>query len=254
MSNVHKTTTSILAKVDSINFITMSPVFLDSLAVNFTEEGLERIMTLWIYSRWKLVCELMPALEKAVSLGQPATVYNVLVGAEISGPVDFENLGFGKKPTGMEERRTSAPSYTNMIMKHLAKEHPQISWVHAMPGFVNTGIFDNVKDSWLFWIFSSIVAFLGKFFGNSPEDSGEYMTYAMLQATPKETGLQFVTQNGDEAKVQPKFDFTRAEGEKVWEHFVEAALHKLFVIVPPLNACPTAAILRLYLLVLVSTR
>ncbi|KAH8833697.1 hypothetical protein DL96DRAFT_1703348 [Flagelloscypha sp. PMI_526] len=141
--------------------------------------------------------------------------------------VDFENLGFGKKPTGMEERRTSAPSYTNMIMKHLAKEHPQISWVHAMPGFVNTGMFYHVKGSWWFWIVSGIFSIMTKLFASSPEDCGEHMTYAMLHVTPKATGLQFVAQKGDDANRQPKYNYTEEEGEKVWEHFVEAALHKV---------------------------
>ncbi|KAH8831661.1 NAD(P)-binding protein [Flagelloscypha sp. PMI_526] len=223
MKNVQRATDEILSRVDRINFIAMTLAVMDKVGSDFTEEGLEKKLTTTFYARLKFVFNLLPALEKAAADGQDATVYHVLGGGKLGGHVDLNNLGF-KKPTSFMNMRAQIPSYGNLVMERLAAEHPNISWLNAYPGFVDTGIWNGVQDSVVAKIIAVILNVIGPWIGYTSADSGEYMTYGML-STSRKPGIQYLGEKGD--ITPPSFSpYTDEEREKVWEHFVSSVVSK----------------------------
>ncbi|KAH8824538.1 NAD-P-binding protein [Flagelloscypha sp. PMI_526] len=221
MRNVQRATDEILSRVDRINFIAMTLAVMDKVGPDFTEEGLEKKLTTPFYSRLKFVFNLLPALEKAAEDGQDATVYNVLGGGKLGGHVDLDNLGF-KKPTSFMKMRAQIPSYGNLVMERLATEHPNVSWLNAYPGFVDTGVWNGVQDSGVAKILAVVLNVVGPWIGYTIADIGEYMTYGML-STSRKPGIQYLSEKGD--IVSPSFSYTDKERVKVWEHFVDSAVN-----------------------------
>ncbi|KAH8831515.1 NAD(P)-binding protein [Flagelloscypha sp. PMI_526] len=222
MKNVQRATDDILTRVDRINFIALSLALLEKVGPDFTEEGLDRKLTTVFYGRWKFVHNLLPALERAVALGQDATVYNVGGGGRSKGRVSLDNLGF-KKSVPFLGLRSQIGFHGNVVMQCFSAANPKIAWVNAYPGFVHTGILDSVQDSWLYYFIAKFLHLVGPYFAHTVSDSGEYMTYAMLRASANSSGeVKYVEDLGNEEL--PAYQFSDEDRQKVWEHFVDTAL------------------------------
>ena len=83
--------------------------------------------------------------------------------------------------------------------------------MHVYPGFVYTPLV--VQTRWVLRPFNV----LSRIFAISPEDSGEYMLYALLQS---ESGLCRRTERGEDIG-RRKWHGTEEEGERLWEHTTE---------------------------------
>jgi NAD(P)-dependent dehydrogenase (short-subunit alcohol dehydrogenase family) len=65
MSNVHATTTDLLARLPKIDFLILSIGIVNMQGRSETEEGIDKKLALDYYARWKFIRDLMPLLRKA---------------------------------------------------------------------------------------------------------------------------------------------------------------------------------------------
>ena len=81
---------------------------------------------------------------------------------------------FLTKKAGMAERTFAAGFYGDCAGAALARTHPQLTLVHAYPGFVSTNWWRELP-----WMLRPIAKRLQKT-GKPLEDCGEFMAYALL--------------------------------------------------------------------------
>jgi NAD(P)-dependent dehydrogenase (short-subunit alcohol dehydrogenase family) len=137
-----------------------------------TTEGLEVAQSLEYYSRMLFIQHLLPLLEASES----PKVVSVLLGGLERATLDLDDLGL-KKPGNFggikAQPQYGAMNSTNL--EKLARDNPNVTFIHSWPGWVNTG---NVRRSvdpgtitaWLFWL---ILEPLIAVFSISHDESGQ---------------------------------------------------------------------------------
>ncbi|KAK7932260.1 hypothetical protein PG985_002972 [Apiospora marii] len=99
-----------------------------------TDEGLHYPMALMYYARTRFIVNLLPQLRQARSLRRVVTV--AAGGKE--GPVFPADFQANK--LGMLSFRPHATSMVTLSLLAIARQAPEISFVHVYPGFVKTGM------------------------------------------------------------------------------------------------------------------
>ena len=119
-----------------------------------TSEGLEITQVLEYYSRMLFILQLLPLLEKS----QAPRVISILAGGLEGAKMDVDDLNLEKPGNfGGAKAQGHFGAMNTLFMDRLATEHPEVTFIHSWPGWVNTG---NVKRStdpnsmagWLFWL------------------------------------------------------------------------------------------------------
>lgn len=115
MKNVEQTTSSLLARLQKVNFLVLSAGYVTLAGRDETIEGLDRKMALSYYARWKFINDLRPLLRTAAATGEDARVYSVLAAGK-GGPVDMDDLGLKKNFTVLNSMQASA-TYNDLMMQ-----------------------------------------------------------------------------------------------------------------------------------------
>ncbi|KAI9060324.1 NAD(P)-binding protein [Trametes sanguinea] len=213
IKNVHATTQSLLARLPKINFLVLSPGFYTLQGRNETPEGIDRRLCLHYYARWKFAHDLMPLLRKAKEAGEDAKVMSVLAAGH-GGPVNLDDLALKKNYTALKAGLAS-PTYTDLMMESLAEQNPGLSFVHIFPGIVRTPLLKLTHP--VLRCLNPLLSALLYPVSYSPEDSAEYMLYALLHS-----GEGFTRRNsqGDDIG-KTRYYGSEEERKRVWEHTVE---------------------------------
>ncbi|KAJ3736619.1 NAD(P)-binding protein [Lentinula guzmanii] len=95
LKNVRQVTSEILNKHAKLNFLVLSAGALDHNRTRLTEDGIDPVTALSYHSRWKLIYDLAPALEKARNDNEDAKVLSVL-SAGNGGKIDLSDLELKK--------------------------------------------------------------------------------------------------------------------------------------------------------------
>ncbi|KAJ2955072.1 hypothetical protein NQZ79_g8869 [Umbelopsis isabellina] len=144
-----------------------------------TPEGFDFKQTIFLYSRWKIIDMLMPLVNRAAELGEPARVNNMLNPGR-GGPVDKEYF-IRRGSYKLEEMLTFNCRTANLLVMKYARMYPAISVMHTYPGYVRTNI---MRDSpWYVRIPFDVM----KPFLESADSSGErmhFLNYASEHVTP----------------------------------------------------------------------
>lgn len=172
-----------------------------------TAEGLDTKLALNYYSRVAFILALAPLM----AAGEDSRVLSVL-SAGVHGPYE----GYATDPElktsfSLLNAANAAGFYNDLAAESLAREHPRISFIHAAPGMV--------KTNWgaeLPWYARGPVRFLQLFF-RSKEDSGEYMSCALLDEEYR-GGWSLMGPNGERAKPTA---LQAAARDTVWRHTKE---------------------------------
>lgn len=102
-------------------------------------------------------------------------------------------------------------SGTNLREQAFASRYPELSFVHAYPGWVDTSGIKKMTGRGSS-VLGPLGAFVAKFVATSADTCADYMWYGLFQATPgwSRTG----------AKGEPVTDklFTEGVVERLWEH------------------------------------
>ncbi|KAJ3002589.1 hypothetical protein NUW54_g5767 [Trametes sanguinea] len=213
IKNVHATTKSLLARLPKINFLVLSPGFYTLQGRNETPEGIDRRLCLHYYARWKFAHDLMPLLRKAKEAGEDAKVMSVLAAGH-GGPVNLDDLALKKNYSALKAGLAS-PTYTDLMMESLAEQNPGLSFVHIFPGIVRTPLLKLTHP--VLRCLNPLLSALLYPVSYSPEDSAEYMLYALLHS-----GEGFTRRNsqGDDIG-KTRYYGSEEERRRVWEHTAE---------------------------------
>ena len=103
-----------------------------------TDEGLDRKLNLFYYSRMRFVTGLLPLLTKAAEGRGLSRVVSVL-GPIGEGALNLDDLSLKTHYSPLNFNR-HAVTMNSVSMEHLASSYPQTSFVHSFPGIVKTSL------------------------------------------------------------------------------------------------------------------
>ncbi|KAK0452336.1 NAD-P-binding protein [Armillaria borealis] len=218
MTNIEVLAKQISGVISKINFLVLSLGYFQVwTGRNETEEGIDRLLSLRYYSRFKIIHELLPLLHKAQVTGEDAKVMAIL-GAASGVPVNFDDLGVKKSWWGGYRAGLASAPYNDIMVEEYAKRNPGIIFTHIWPGAVNTaGV--NSYNFWLLRLFSPLVDFIIRRFMTAPEECAEHMLFALLEG--KES-FYLRDYKGNAYQIPSKwYSFSDEQRQAVWDHSVE---------------------------------
>ena len=145
-----------------------------------TTEGVDVLLMLRYYVRLRFVQQLLPL--------HPSRIVSVLAGTT-EGVLVEDDLTLSKPGNyGILPCANHSSTMTSLSFEHLAKEHPEISFVHMYPGFVKTAVFGRVSSPWIRFLLEWVLLPLVTPFSVSVEESGERTLFHLTSARypPKE--------------------------------------------------------------------
>ncbi|KAJ3842869.1 NAD-P-binding protein [Lentinula raphanica] len=215
--NVRQATSVILAKYAKINFLVLTTGVLE-FARETTEDGIDRTMGLFYYSRWMFIHELIPALVRARTDNEDAKVLSV-ASAGLGGKINLANLWL--KNTSYVSFLQSISTYNDLMVDGFAFHYPSITFIHCNPGWVRTPL-GSGSSSLLFRIWSFLVNSPWSplsYFPYSPEDCAENQLYGMLFTASKPSAWRIGQRGNDLGKQGYCGD--EVARDVLWEHTLE---------------------------------
>jgi hypothetical protein len=156
---------------------------------------------------------LVPLLQKAKDAGEDAKVLTVLSAGIGAGAIDTTDLGL-KNKYSVAAAALQAPSYNDALIQSFAQRHPALSFVHAYPGFVTTGLTTSSNSTAIRWAGVLTLGIAGRLFGTSAADCGEYLTYGLFNAR---AGWSRIDDKGED--IGRKALYTTEEiNQALWDH------------------------------------
>ncbi|KAI0423785.1 hypothetical protein F5Y09DRAFT_326386 [Xylaria sp. FL1042] len=147
-----------------------------------TAEGIEITQSLAYYSRMLFVLQLLPLLHEAES---PRVISVLGGGLERLSSIILDDIDM-KKPGnfGPMKGQTHYVALNTLFLDKLARQHPDVTFIHSWPGWVNTGNVKrgyaaNSKWAWFVWIFLERLIAL---FAFSHEESGQRYLFQSTSA------------------------------------------------------------------------
>ncbi|KAL8907694.1 MAG: hypothetical protein Q9207_001263 [Kuettlingeria erythrocarpa] len=239
--NVDNVCRNIMSEVKAVNLLFISTGTL--LSHTETAEGLHFATSVVYYSRARFIVNLLPLLRRAPHLRRVVTV----LGAGKEGPITTNDFQAWKVP--MLSQRGHVSSMTTLSLEALAKEAPEVSFVHNFPGVVKTNLARGGEGPAVF-VLKQVFKVLNPILAMSNRECGERQTFlatsarypskdaaangvplvgdlAVARGTDGQSGsgVYSVDANGISAgaRVEALLAQFRDEGlvERVWEHTVE---------------------------------
>lgn len=189
-----------------IDFLIISCGILTMQGRTETAEGIDQKLALHYYGRHFLIRELLPKLQRQADEGKEVRVMSVLA-AGMGAPVEMDDLDL-KKKYSVPRAAAAAPYHNDLMVEEFSKRYPDISFIHILPGFVNTPL-SNLNNSVLRWLMGWIAT--------SPEDCAEYMTYGLVHENFRK-GYWLLNNRADKTTTSTHTDEITT---KVWDHTVE---------------------------------
>ncbi|EPS43647.1 hypothetical protein H072_2371 [Dactylellina haptotyla CBS 200.50] len=124
----------ILKQEKEINILWLSAGVLRS-GMPDTAEGIEFMAAISYYGQIKFIPNLLPLLKASAANGHHARVIRILAGGREKA-LDPNNLDM--RDMGLIPSRVAHTTITTVAFDYLAKENPDVSFIHAFAGFVKT--------------------------------------------------------------------------------------------------------------------
>ncbi|KAF3908976.1 hypothetical protein ABW20_dc0106011 [Dactylellina cionopaga] len=134
VKNVDECCEKILKQEKEINILWMSAGVLRS-GMPDTAEGINFMAAISYYGQTKFIVNLLPLLKTSAANGNFARVIRILAGG-LEKPLDPNDLDM--RNASLIASRQMHTTITTVSFDYLAKENPDISFVHAFAGFVKT--------------------------------------------------------------------------------------------------------------------
>lgn len=204
-----------------------------------TSEGIDIAQSLRYYSRMAFIANLLPLLNQS----EAGRVVSVLMGGFESTGINLDDLGLEKPGNyGPIQSHKQVGAMNTLFMEQLAVENPDITFIHAHPGLVDTGNarrgFEQVPNSATSWFFWLVVEPIIALVGTSHEKSGQLYLFQITSAAfggrgipwdgkaglntlgKPANGLFLVSSGGDTTINAKVLRVLREKGarEKIWEH------------------------------------
>ncbi|KAJ5125248.1 hypothetical protein N7526_007425 [Penicillium atrosanguineum] len=150
LNSVDEACKDIQAKEDKINLLFLSAGMLTTKGRDETDEGLDKKLSLHYYSRMRFIKNLLPQLTKAGTVSEESAPAKTGVGSNLArvvsvleaggeGPLNLDDLSL-KSTYSLRNAAKHAITMTSLSVQELAASHPEVCFVHAYPGVVNTGL------------------------------------------------------------------------------------------------------------------
>ncbi|KAK0239424.1 hypothetical protein EDD85DRAFT_902926 [Armillaria nabsnona] len=213
MENIKNTAADLSARLTKINYLVLSAGYADLWSGRHeTAEGIDKLLGLRYYSRFKYIYELLPLLRNAKEAGEDASVLSVLASG-MGRAIDVNDLGLKHSYQAYKATLVSG-SYNDIMVEEFAKRNPEIAFSHIYPGLVNTP--GTRPTHWALRLFSPLISLLVWLAAISPEESAEYMLFALFD---REKGFFHRSPKGDDLGMKG-YPFTEEEKKAVWDHSV----------------------------------
>ncbi|KAK0482712.1 hypothetical protein IW261DRAFT_1469365 [Armillaria novae-zelandiae] len=213
MENIETTAADLSARLTKINYLVLSAGYADLWSGRQeTAEGIDKLLGLRYYSRFKYTYELLPLLKNAKEAGEDASVLSVLASG-LGRAIDVNDLGL-KHSYQAYKAMLASFSYNDIMVEEFAKRDPDIAFTHICPGLVNTP--GTRLTHWALRFLSPLISLLVWLAAISPEESAEYMLFALFDG---EKGFFHRGSKGDDLGMKG-YSFTEEEKKAVWDHSV----------------------------------
>ncbi|KAF8646486.1 hypothetical protein AX16_007188 [Volvariella volvacea WC 439] len=217
MRNVRKVSAEILRTTPKINFLIMTPGIMSMNKRIDTDEGIDVKLALHYYSRWAFIHHLLPALQTAKKSGEDAKVLSVL-GAGWGGAIDVKNLGL-EKDYHASKAGLQMPTYTDLMMEEYAAQNPEISFIHANPGLVQTPLIER-SDYFIIRMTSPLIKLFLKFFATPVDKCAKYMWAGIYRSGG---GAHRIGSDGQNLGGS-NYHGNEEQRKLVWDHTVQKVL------------------------------
>ncbi|GAB1740068.1 hypothetical protein NU219Hw_g4988t1 [Hortaea werneckii] len=206
-----------------VDLLLMSQGYISFNGRETNADGLDTSISLRYYGRIRLAQNLLP------SMSERARVLSILAGGQ-EGKVIEDDLDL--------ERNYSIPasmaqfaSMTTLSFDHLAKAHPEKSFIHVFPGLTSTGLLGRSATGVLGLLMRWVVEPVLGLFSSTSQEVGERVLYYATSGVYKARGECWPLNEKGEPTVGDalKGYRERAWAEKIWEHdqrMFERALSK----------------------------
>jgi len=211
MSNARTLTDTLNDLLPNLNYLILTAGFLSFKGRDESSEGIDKKLAVDYYSRWVLIHDLLPLLQKSKDDGEDAKVFSLkAAGSGIA--IDLHDLGLKKNYKDMG----TASTYNDLMVRSFASRHPDIAFAHAHPGVVDTPIYEGIH--WAIDLFKPILKLITMPIMVSPQTSAEYMWWGLLDGGK---GAFRRDGKGEDMGWEKKYFGTEEAEEKLWEHTVE---------------------------------
>ncbi|KAM7215917.1 hypothetical protein V8F06_008675 [Rhypophila decipiens] len=229
ISSVDAACDQIKSAEKKVDLVCMSPGGMPFQGAVYTTEGLETSFAVSYYSRLRLVSNLLLLLRRSPN----SRVLSILNGTK-EKRIREDDVGLSKSWSIISLVNHST-LLTSLAFDHLtetaagAGEAPEgkITFIHATPGFVNTGTprtsYPSKKDGWLKWLLVTIMqnvsGWIIIYFGKPVKESGERHAYYLTSDTYAPGSWRVDRHNDIQPDNKTLRDYKeRGWAEKAWDH------------------------------------
>eukprot|EP00980_Cylindrotheca_fusiformis_P015645 scaffold4501_cov118-Cylindrotheca_fusiformis.AAC.5 len=181
LQNVQTCATNIQNKdEDGIDALVLTQGMATAQGFTPTKEGNDQKLTLHYFSRMAFASLLLPSLAKSKSDRMPngPVVLSVLSGG-IHGPYKYYQDDFSlSNHYSIKNAADAAGYYTDLGFDALARDHPNVNFVHASPGVVNTNWGTEFNP-----ILRTVVRCMQPLMGKKASDCAEFMVGPTILAS-----------------------------------------------------------------------
>ena len=195
---------------DRLDYLVLTPGIATIQGRTETAEGIDQKMAVHYYARMAVIDGLLPLLEKTASVdGADVRVLSVLSGGFHSSYTHYRDDPELRQNYSLMNAADATGFYNDIALDSFAREHPTISFTHANPGMVATGIAvgfprplqELLRAAWVL-------------FAKSPQQCVQLLAPAFL-SPQLQGGFHVMSEYGTMAKVTSLHEQAR---EFVWDH------------------------------------
>ncbi|TAQ88726.1 hypothetical protein B7494_g2945 [Chlorociboria aeruginascens] len=164
----------IKAKEKTINLLMLAAAVV-SLDRSKTSEGLHLLAALTYYCRIRTIINVLPLLNKATDLRRVI----IVGGGSNEGQIDPTDFPALRVP--LRAIRGHLITLITLGLESVAKDNPDISFIHDYPGYVKTNLFARMR-SWTGYLMRAFVWLIGSFTEVPIEECGERHVFLATSA------------------------------------------------------------------------
>lgn len=199
---------NVTKKIDKLDMLILTQGILTMAGRTPTAENIDNKLALHYYGRVLFVQELLPLLRSSPNGSKVLFVLDSVNGNP--SKINWNDMAL-ENTYSLSSAANHAISFTDHVIQHFASqpENENVTFTHALPGFVRTPLLDNLP----FWARLPVKCSIMLGLGTTPEDCAEFMIYGMLGT---EKGYRYVDSKGE--TVKKKSPINEEMATKVWEH------------------------------------
>lgn len=221
ISEADKLSETVKQNETHVNLLFLSPGFLTTSGRTETKEGIDKKLAVNYYGRWRIIQNLLPLVQKAAdSAGEDVNSVNArvitLLAPGNEGPVHEDDLDL-KRNYSLRNANRHITEFNSLAVVRFARLYPNIGFIHAGPGVVNTNILRELP-----WYVRLPMTPVMKLWGDEVEDAGEKFCFVATDEKYR-TGAHIIDGNHKSLleKCQERGYLKPELQEKVWNHTEE---------------------------------